>query len=189
MIPDINKIYTFKDYLTFPDDKRLEIIEGQIFNMGSPSTIHQELSIWLSSTIYNYIKVNKGACKVFTAPYDVILKDDEEDIEDSHNVVIPDISVICDKNKITDKCCIGSPDMIIEIVSPSNASNDCVRKLNLYEKYKIKEYWIVNPMDKNILVYTLYDNGYNVPKIYTFQDKVKVNIYDNLVIDFKEFDI
>lgn len=80
MIPDINKIYKFKDYLTFPDDKRLEIIEGQIFNMGSPSTIHQELSIWLFSTIYNYIRVNKGACKVFTAPYDVILKDDEEDV-------------------------------------------------------------------------------------------------------------
>ena len=84
--------------------------------MGSPSVIHQTLSIEISNAIYNYIKSNNGLCKVLTAPLDVILKNDNEKFEESSNVVIPDISVICDKNKLNDAGCIGSPDMIIEIV-------------------------------------------------------------------------
>ena len=122
---------------------------------------------------------------MYPAPFDVVLVDENENSNDSKNIVQPDISVICDKNKLTDKGCTGSPDMIIEIISPFNPSNDYVRKLNLYEQFKIREYWIVNPMKKNILVYTLTDNGYGMPDIYTFDDKVKVNIYENLYIDFK----
>ena len=90
---------------------------------------------------------------------------------------------------MTDKGCTGSPDMIVEVVSPFNPSNDYVRKLNLYEEFKVKEYWIVNPMRKNILVYTLTENGYDAPISYTFDDNVKVNIYDNLKIDFNSIDI
>ena len=190
MIPNKNKIYTYKDYLTFPDDERIEIIEGKIYNMGSPSTIHQRLSMTISNAIYNYIQSNKGDCEVFTAPFDVILKSADEEAISSSNVVIPDISVICDKTKITEKCCVGSPDMIVEIVSPSNASNDYVRKLNLYEKYKVKEYWIVSPKSKKVLVYVLNEEGfYNEPLFYTFQDKIKVNIYDDLEIDFNAFNL
>ena len=110
-------------------------------------------------------------------------------LKNSKNIVQPDISVICDKNKLTDKYCIGSPDMIVEVISPYNPSNDYIKKLNLYEQFKVKEYWIVNPMKKNILVYTLTDNGYGAPKMYSFNDKVKVNIYNDLEIDFKLFDL
>ena len=119
--------------------------------MASPSVIHQSLSIEISSEIRNYIKSNKGDCKVFTAPFDVVLKNDNENVKNSSNVVIPDISVICDKNKLSDgKKCIGSPDMIVEIISPSNASNDYITKLNLYQKYNVKEYWIVSPKERKI---------------------------------------
>ncbi|BCZ47328.1 hypothetical protein psyc5s11_33950 [Clostridium gelidum] len=79
--------------------------------------------------------------------------------------------------------------MIVEVVSAFNPRNDYIKKLNLYEQFKVKEYWIVNPMKKNIFVYTLTDNGYDAPNSYTFQDKVKVNIYDNLEIDFNSIDI
>ena len=188
MIPESNKLYTYNDYLTLPCDEQIEIIEGHIYNMSSPSAIHQRLSMILSAEIYNYIKSNGGSCEVFTAPFDVVLTN-ESDINNSTTVVIPDISVICDKSKITSKCCNGAPDMIIEIVSPSNASNDYVRKLYEYEKYGVREYWIVNPIERNIFVYTLNDNNYGAPKFYTFNDKVKVNIYDNLTIDFNSIDI
>ena len=191
MIPNKNKIYTYEDYLTFPDDERIEIIEGELFNMASPAVIHQSLSIEISSEIRNYIKSNKGDCKVFTAPFDVVLKNDNANVKNSSNVVIPDISVICDKNKLSDgKKCIGSPDMIVEIISPSNASNDYITKLNLYQKYNVKEYWIVSPKERKIFVYTLKkENYYGMPNIFTFDDKVKVNIYDDLEIDFSTFDL
>lgn len=184
--PISNKVYTYSDYLKFTDDEIVEIIDGRIYAMSpAPSRIHQELIMELSAEIRNYIKSNNGECKVYPAPFDVVLVDENENSNDSKNIVQPDISVICDKNKLTDKGCTGSPDMIIEIISPFNPSNDYVRKLNLYEQFKIREYWIVNPMKKNILVYTLTDNGYGMPDIYTFNDKVKVNIYENLYIDFK----
>lgn len=94
--------------------------------------------------------MNNGPCNVYPAPFDVILKNDNEDVTNSKNIVQPDISVICDKSKLTDKGCTGSPDMIVEVISPFNPSNDYVRKLNLYEQFKVKEYWIINPMRKNI---------------------------------------
>lgn len=150
----------------------------------APSRIHQKIIIKLATQIENYIQKNNGPCEVYPAPFDVILTDDNGNLEDSKNVVQPDISVVCDKSKLTDKGCTGSPDMIVEVVSPYNPSNDFVKKLNLYQQYNVKEYWIVNPIEKNILVYTLTDLGYDMPKIYTFQDKVKVNIYDTLEIDF-----
>lgn len=180
-----NKVYTYYDYLNFPNDEFVEIIDGKIFAMSpAPSRIHQELIMEISAELRNYIKSNKGQCKVYPAPFDVVLINENENGNDSKNIVQPDISVICDKNKLNDKGCFGSPDMIVKIVSKFNPGNDYVKKLYLYEKYKVKEYWIVNPMKKNILVYTLTESGYNQPDLYTFNDKIKVNIFNNLEIDF-----
>ena len=190
MLIDPLKSYTYKDYITFTEDDKIEIIGGEIYNMSpAPSRIHQGIITEVLTEIKNYIKSNNGKCKVYAAPFDVILVNENEDINNSKNIVQPDISVICDKNKLTDKGCIGSPDMIVEVVSPYNPSNDFVRKLNLYQEYKVKEYWIVNPLDNSILVYVLGDNGYNAPIHYTFKDKIKVNIYDDLIIDFDSFDL
>lgn len=191
MLIDPIKTYTYKDYILYDENERIEIIEGKIYNMNpAPSRIHQKLIMELSAEIRNYIKYNNGSCEVYPAPFDVILKNEDEIIEDSKNIVQPDISVICDKNKLTDKGCTGSPDMIVEVASPYNPNNDFIRKLNLYDKFKVKEYWIVNPMKNNILVYKLDENEhYGMPDIYTFEDKIKVGIYNDLEIDFNSFNL
>lgn len=190
MLIDRPKIYTYKDYLAYDEGERIEIIDGQIYNMcPTPNRVHQEIISILIFEIGNYIKINNVSCKVYPSPFDVILKNADEDLINSKNIVQPDISVICDKSKLTDKGCTGSPDIIVEVISPFNPSNDYVRKLNLYEQFKVKEYWIVNPIRKNILVYTLTDIGYDAPISYTFQDKIKVNIFNNLEIDFNSIDL
>lgn len=186
-----NKLYTYTDYLTYPEGERIEIIDGHICKMAAaPTRIHQQIITELIFKIRQYIASTNGPCKVYPAPFDVILKNDDEDINNSKNIVQPDISVICNKNKLTDKGCTGAPDMIVEVVSPFNTSSDYVRKLNLYEQYKVCEYWIVNPMNETILVYILDEsNQYAAPKNYTFKDKIKVHIYDNLEIDFNKLDL
>ncbi len=191
MLIDPTKTYTYKDYILYDENERIEIIDGTIYNMSlAPSRIHQKIIMELSAEILNYIKANNGSCEVYPAPFDVILKNDDEIIEDCKNIIQPDISVICDKNKLTDKGCTGPPDMIVEVVSPYNPNNDFIRKLNLYDKYKVKEYWIVNPMKRNILIYKLDENErYGMPDIYTFEDKVPVGIYDDLEIDFNSINL
>jgi Uma2 family endonuclease len=186
-----SKIYTYVDYLAYPEGERIEIIEGHIYNMSpAPSRIHQEIITELLFKIRQYIESNNGPCKIYSAPFDVILKNDTEENINSKNIVQPDISVICDKNKLTEKGCTGSPDMIIEVVSPFNPSSDYVRKLNLYEQFKVREYWIVNPIRKTVLVYVLAKNNqYEAPESYTFKDKIKVSIYDDLEIDFNLLDL
>ena len=184
------KTYTYKDYLTYDENESIEIIEGDIYNMSpAPSRIHQKIIMELSFELKNYIKSNNGSCEVYPAPFDVILINDDEEAENSKNVVQPDISIICDKSKLTDKGCTGSPNMIVEVVSKFNPSNDYIRKAFLYEKYKVQEYWIVNPMKKNILVYNLTDNGYDTPNIYSFDDVVPVSIFKDLNIDFSYLEL
>ncbi len=171
-------LYTEEDYYNLPENVRAELINGQIYYMATPSRIHQEILMFLSKTIANYIDSKKGPCKVYPAPFAVKLFS-----EDDRNVVEPDISVICDPNKLTDRGCTGAPDWIVEIVSPSNSSHDYIRKLNLYADAGIREYWIVNPIKESIFVYYLEETKFEAAA-YTFQDKIKVNIYDDLWIDF-----
>ncbi len=171
-------LYTEEDYYNLPENVRAELINGQIYYMAAPSRIHQEILMFLSKTIANYIDSKKGPCKVYPAPFAVKLFS-----EDDRNVVEPDISVICDPNKLTDRGCTGAPDWIVEIVSPSNSSHDYIRKLNLYADAGIREYWIVNPIKESIFVYHLEETKFEAAA-YTFQDKIKVNIYDDLWIDF-----
>lgn len=172
------KTYTEEDYYNLPEDVRAELIEGQIYYMSAPNRIHQEVLNSINNTIYNYIRSKNGNCKVYPAPFAVKLFQDN-----NKTVVEPDISVICDPNKLTDRGCSGAPDWIIEIVSPSNSSHDYVRKLNLYMDAGVTEYWIVNPMEKSVYVYSLREDRFQT-KSYTFRDRIKANIYDDLYIDF-----
>ena len=173
-------IYTEDDYYNLPENVRAELIDGQIYYMSAPSRIHQEILMFLSKTIANYIDSKKGPCKVYPAPFAVKLF-----VDDNRTVVEPDISVICDPNKLTDRGCTGAPDWIVEIVSPSNSSHDYIRKLNLYADAGVWEYWIVNPMNQSVYVYFLEDDKFRTTA-YTLQDKINVNIYDDLWIDFTE---
>lgn len=190
MLPESKK-YTYDEFLQLTEDtERAELIEGKIYSMApAPSRIHQKIIMELSARFYNYIESNNGLCEVYPSPFDVFLTNDEN-LDNCKNIVQPDISVICDKNKLNDKGCIGAPDMIIEVVSPYNPNNDYIRKLNLYDQYKVREYWIVNPMEETILVYKLdKNNQYAAPKVYTFKDIIKVSIYDTLEIDFSKLNL
>ena len=176
-------IYTEEDYYNLPEDVRAELIDGQIYYMSAPSRIHQKILSFLHVRIANYIDSKDGPCEVYPAPFAV-----KPFSEDDRNVVEPDISVICDPNKLTDRGCTGAPDWIVEIVSPSNSSHDYVRKLNLYMDAGVREYWIVDPLSMKIFVYHLEETDFKADS-YTVQDKIKVNIYDDLWIDFAELEL
>lgn len=184
----IPKVYTYADYLEFPEDARVELIDGVIYNMSpAMSRIHQEIIFELTLVIGNYIKQNNKPCKIYTAPFDVVFVEEGQDESKAINVVQPDISIICDKKKLTDRGCIGAPEMIIEVVSQNNPAHDYIRKLNLYTQFGVKEYWIVNPYEQNIFVYVYRpETGYSYPKVYTFNDKVKVSLFEDLIIDFSQ---
>ena len=170
---------TLEQYEAFPEEKRVEVFEGIVYDMASPSQIHQSISIQLSTVINNYILRKKGPCSIFSAPFDVKLSDKPLII------VQPDIMVICDKDKLDEKRCNGAPDFIIEIVSPGNPTDDYIRKLYYYKNYGVREYWIVDPRRKTITVN--YFEGNIVSVQYSFDSIIKVNIYDDLLINF--FDI
>ncbi len=171
--------YTEADYYALPEDVRAELIDGQIYYQAAPSRIHQRLLGKIHQRIANYIDSKSGSCEVYPAPFAVKLW------EDRKTIVEPDISVICDPSKLTDQGCTGAPDWIIEIVSPGNSSHDYIRKLNLYADAGAQEYWIVNPINHTVLVYHLEESKFEVSS-YTFQEKIKVNIYDDLWINFQE---
>ncbi len=176
------KIYTEDDYYRLPENIRAELIYGQFYDMSAPSRIHQRISMAISNEIANYIDRKNGSCEVYTAPFAVKL------FEDDKTIVEPDISVICDKDKLTDKGCTGAPDWIIEITSPSNAIHDYVRKLNMYLDAGVREYWIVDPMKKIITLYYLNEDNFEMDT-YSFQDSIKVYIYDDLWINLKGLDL
>lgn len=175
------EFYTENDYYNLPENVRAELIDGQFYDMAAPSRLHQKISSELYTIINNYIKSNKGHCEAYYAPFAVKLFDD------SKTIVEPDISVICDKDKLTDRGCTGAPDWIVEIVSPCNLGHDYVKKLNLYLDAGVREYWIINPQQRTVLVY-FFEENFKVRQ-YTFDDTVPVNIYDDLSVDFSSFDI
>lgn len=167
---------TLEQYEALPENRRVEVFDSVIYDMASPSQIHQTLSMELSNIIYNYLKNKKGPCQVFSAPFDVKLSDKPL------TIVQPDIMVICDKNKLDGKRCNGAPDFIIEIVSPANSSDDYIRKLYYYKNAGVREYWIVDPRRKTVTVN--YFEGDIVSVQYPFDSIIKVNIYDDLYINF-----
>lgn len=173
------KLYTEADYYALPKESRAELIDGKFYYQAAPSRIHQKILNAINNTIFNYIREKGGLCEVYPAPFAVKLR------EDWKTIVEPDISVICDRSKLTDQGCTGAPDWIVEVVSPNNSSHDYIRKLNLYADAGVREYWIVNPMEQTVFVYHLEQESFKaVP--YTFRDKIKVNIYDDLYIDLEE---
>ena len=174
--------YTENDYYNLPEDVRAEIINGRIYYQAAPSRIHQKLLSELHALIHSYIKAKGRKCQVYPAPFAVKLKSDKR------NIVEPDISVICDPKKLTDKGCCGAPDWIIEIVSSSSSSHDYIRKLNLYAESGVREYWIVNPMNQTVFVYYLEEAGFQAAS-YHFSDEVRVNIYEDFQIVFGALDL
>uniref|UniRef100_UPI0040561351 Uma2 family endonuclease n=1 Tax=Acetatifactor sp. TaxID=1872090 RepID=UPI0040561351 len=172
--------HTIEEIYALPEGERAELIDGELYMMASPSTIHQMLVTELLVEIVNYIKSNKGNCKVFT-PIGVFLHNDDR------TYVEPDIVVICEKEKLDNKGCHGAPDWAIEIVSPSSKKMDYVIKLTEYQKAGVREYWIVDPLRKVVTVYALEKDA--APVIYHFTDIIPVGIYEEFAIDFAEIEL
>lgn len=171
------KTYTINDVYTLPEGQRAELIDGQIYDMAPPSRLHQRLLNFINTEINLYIRNNNGNCEVYPAPFAVFLN------EDNINYVEPDISVICDQSKLTDKGCNGAPDWIIEIVSPSSKRMDYLIKLFKYRNADVKEYWIVDP-EKNRI--TAYNFVHDTIEEYAFGDDVPVGIYEDFSIKVSE---
>ena len=174
------KIYTTDDIYALPDGERAELVDGQIYYMAPPSRKHQRISGELFTIINNYIKSKAGSCEPYIAPFAVFLNGDDK------NYVEPDISVICDKAKLTDKGCSGAPDWIIEVVSPGSRRMDYSTKLFKYRTAGVREYWIVDPEKNRITVYDLEHEDMNE---YTFADTVETGIYPDLSINFGNLNI
>jgi Uma2 family endonuclease len=181
---DLTKRYTYADYLTWMDDVRRELIEGFIKLLPAPRAVHAKVGFNIAWYLEAFLKKNKCNCKVYPAPFDVRLpKNGETDYDKIYTVVQPDISVICDPSKIDEDGCCGAPDMIVEVLSPSDVND----KFTLYEKSGVKEYWVVHPKDKGIQVFLLQENGkYDDGTIYERKGKVPVHIFDDYTIEFDD---
>ena len=170
--------YTSEDYWNLPEGHRAELIGGQFYDMAPPSRIHQRIVSQVSRIIGNHIESQKGNCEVYPAPFAVNLDADDRDW------VEPDISVICDKNKLTDRGCSGAPDLIVEVVSPSSRRMDYNIKNGLYVSAGVREYWIVDPEKERTSVY--HCEADDAPTIYTFSQEVPVGIFACLSINIAQ---
>lgn len=170
--------YTSEDYWNLPEGQRAELIDGKLYAMAPPSFIHQKISFSLARKIADYIDYNKGNCEVIPAPFAVNL-----DASDK-TWIEPDISVICDKRKITEKGCTGAPDWVIEITSPSTQSRDYLKKLWLYQNFGVREYWIINPIMQNVQVYSFGDE--ETSSQFSFKDEIASHVFSDLFIKISD---
>ncbi|MCD8074815.1 MAG: Uma2 family endonuclease [Lachnospiraceae bacterium] len=171
--------YTLEDYLALPEDQRFELIDGVIYDMASPTYIHQAIGDSLQALFNAYIRENHGACRAFTAPVDVQLDCDDK------TMIQPDVLIVCDYGKLRSGRIYGAPDLVVEILSPSTSKKDRSLKLTKYKRAGVREYWIVDPDQKRVFVYEFEKSDSYV--IYSFEDSVPVGIYDGKCrVDFRQ---
>jgi Uma2 family endonuclease len=169
------------DYIeSLPEGERAELIDGVVYDMASPLRIHQEFVSIFTTVLNNYIKSNNGECKVYPAPFAVYLN------KDNKNYVEPDISVICDKEKLDERGCNGAPDFIIEIISPSTKWLDYGKKMFKYRTSGVREYWIVNPDSRTVNVYD-FEHDDEKSDFYSFDDEITSCIYPDLTVRLADF--
>lgn len=179
------KKYSYSDYLQWQDEKRREIIDGVVYDMNAPLRIHQKISMALCAQLYSCFK--NSECEVYAAPFDVRLPDKSEKDQDIFYVVQPDISVICDQGKLDEKGCVGPPDLVVEIMSPSTASTDNIKKRELYEKFGVKEYWIIDPANRMTIIYRMGDDKlYQKPVWYSDKAVVSTQFFTDLQVNLAE---
>ncbi len=178
--------YTYADYLSWPDGERWEIIAGEPYSMSpAPSRQHQQILGALFAKFYYYLE--DKACRVYPAPFDVRLFQENDKHDEIDTVVQPDIVVVCDDKKLDDKGCKGAPDLIIEIISQSTAKKDLNEKFNLYERCGVKEYWVVFPWEKAVDIYRLNQNKrYEKTSTYFAGDALNSALFPGLEIDLAQ---
>jgi len=178
-LPEARKYYTYADYETWDDDFRCELIDGVVYAMGAPSVDHQAISMELSYQLHSFLRGKQ--CRVFHAPFDVRLNHDTRD----DIVVQPDLLVICNPKKIENgKHCLGAPDFVIEILSPSTSRKDQIVKSKRYFDFDVKEYWIINPTDRSVIVLKQSESCFTyIP--YTCKEEIPLSVLEGCTIDLK----
>lgn len=171
--------YTIEDYYVWPEDERIELIDGVIYAMAAPLMVHQDIVSEIGFVLKSFIKKKKGKCKIYDMPVDVQLDCDNK------TMVQPDILIVCDKDKVTKQCVFGAPDFVVEVLSKSTRKKDMGIKLSKYINAGVREYWIVDPEKESIIVYDI-EHDIQV-SVYSFESQVPVKIFhDECIVDFKE---
>ena len=171
---------TVADYLEIPEDVRVELIDGVLYDMAAPTALHQAVSGEIFAKFRDYIRESKGKCMTFISPIDVQLDCDDK------TMVQPDVIILCDRTKLKSGRIFGAPDLVVEVLSKSTRKKDGIIKNTKYANAGVKEYWVVDPEKRRVIVYKHEDEIY-VPAIYSFTDKIPVGIWENACeIDFSE---
>lgn len=171
--------YTLEDYYAIPDERRVELIDGVVYDMASPTFAHQQIGFLIGLQLHNHISKKKGSCIPSVAPLDVQLDCDDK------TMVQPDVIVLCDRDKAINRCIYGAPDFVVEILSPSTAKKDSLLKLRKYKTAGVREYWMVDPDKKKVVVYDWSKS--EIPTVYGFDAKVPVGIFnEECEIDFEQ---
>lgn len=182
---DLNGTYTYADYLKWRFEERLELFRGKIFRMSpAPNRYHQDISGNLYFSLAKVLK--KGNCNLYAAPFDVRLVKIKAKNEKIETVVQPDLCVICDVEKLDDRGCIGAPDLIVEILSPGNTKKEMGIKFDLYQENEVKEYWIIDPNEKTVLMYVLHENKFIGLKPFIEDDNIKSTLFPDLNFPLSE---
>jgi len=183
--PDLERRYTYADYLTWPDDFRCELIEGKVYMMSpAPTLRHQDVVGEVFRQLANTLKGKP--CHPGISPLDVRLPKLGRKKNDEETVVQPDVLVVCDPSKLDARGVKGAPDWVVEVLSPSTASKDQILKRRIYESAGVREYWLVHPIDRVLSVYVLQDGAYGAPEIFELTGRVASRILPEVTIDWDE---
>jgi len=177
-VPKRQGNYTIEDYYDLPEERRAELIDGVFYDMSSPTFVHQQIAGEVYLQISNFIRKNKGQCLPVISPIDVRLDCDDK------TMVQPDVLILCDKGKIQKWGIMGAPDFVLEILSPSTKRKDCIKKLDKYMEAGVREYWIIDPSQKKLIIYWFEQEVY--PVICGLDGEAEVGIYQGeLKIDLR----
>lgn len=168
--------YTIEDIYALPEGVRAELINGQLYYMATPTRTHQRLVGEMHLTVANYIRAHGGKCEVYIPPFAVYPFDDDK------TYLEPDLTVICDTSKLDERGCHGAPDWVVEVISPSTGSKDMGIKKSKYQAAGVKEYWLIHPEKKVVIVYLFKEGEPEEAAIYSFDDTIPCSIYPDLSI-------
>ena len=183
-----DQIYTYRDYRGWPADERWELIDGVAWNMSpAPSTRHQRMLVWLAARLELFLE--QTGCRCYPAPFDVFFPSTPDQSEDEVTTVVqPDISVVCDRNRITPRGCFGPPDIIVELLSPYTSKKDLNEKFLLYEGAGVAEYWVVDPAGEYIQIYQNgSDSGFGDPELVLGEGRAVSSVLSGFAIDARAF--
>lgn len=184
-MPEDKKNYTYAEFVGIEEELLCEVLDGKIISMSpSPTPKHQDVVDELTAEFKFYLRGKE--CMAFSSPIDVCLfADKETKMDDIKDWLQPDLMVVCDKNKIGEKYIVGAPDIVIEVLSPSTARNDRLIKFNSYEKAGVEEYWIVDPYNMSVEIYSLSGRTYKQAGVFGKDDVLTVTIFEDMKINLK----